>query len=118
MSTCLDGFSTIMATAILFHFVMSIRLIATKIGAVHPYCPPTKFRGGNVFSYVCLSVCLGQGVPIWGPSLHTIQGPQAAAPNMFKLVQLLPHHTGTPFHTLGHVRILPQCKCIQCDHNG
>ena len=34
------------------------------------YRPPTKLREGNVFSRVCLSVCLSvQEVPVQGPNL-------------------------------------------------
>ena len=28
------------------------------------YCPPTKLQEGNIFSHVCLSVCL-KGGPVW-----------------------------------------------------
>ena len=45
---------------------------------------------GNVYSRVCQSVCSGE-VPIQDQPLTL-----PPTPNMFKRVQLGPHHTGTP----------------------
>ena len=53
----------------------------------------TKFRESIVFSHVCLSVC-SHGIPSYrAPLLCTEPAPPL---DMFKLVQLGPHCTGTP----------------------
>ena len=57
------------------------------------YCPPTKLRKGNVFSRVCLSVCLSPGGPhvtiihyaldftIQNPPLYRNPSPALALPH-------------------------------------
>ena len=70
-------------------------------GLAHCYCPPTKLRGGNVFSRVCLSVVLStwgsltelglNPAPLSVKSLGTplpVQGPSSTQlPNVFKCVK-------------------------------
>ena len=75
------------------------------------YCSPTKLRGGNAFSGVCL-FRMGGGL-VQGPS-PSCTGPwswtgsnllyldltvQGSTPDMFKLVQLGPLCRGTPHWT-------------------
>ena len=61
------------------------------------YRPPTKLLESYVFSRVCLSVCPLNGGPCTRSQpwpLYRVQH-QSPSPDMFKLVQLGPHWTGT-----------------------
>ena len=109
-STCLYRNTYTLLSTLIFRFC-------------HFYHPPTKFWDGNVFSRVCLSLSPQKGSQVTithdaldlttqghcpTPYRHlSIQGPPCTwTPDMFKLVEIGPHCTGTPppnFFTMKHV---------------
>ena len=87
------------------------------------YCrPPTKLRGGNVFSRICLSVCPMRGTHV----TTTIQGTTPPAPlphhrDPSRHVQTCsfgPHHTGTSPPPPKSVQTCSLCGLYICQQVG